>query len=467
MHARRVVCALLVIVFVALAAPVSALAEEEGWWAYTGTVRDADSGDPLPYACVSLKKEAPGTDPEIYAAVTDSEGRFQIPPYAVMENSWFEIWGVSTYVVVSRVGWDYAKSGASTWDWRSIDLGTFTLQRDPAVIPHQVIFGQDRFETSVRISQAIYPDGLDGAEGVVTTGTVVVASGETWADALVAASVAGVEHAPILLTTQYGYSYNYWGPWGYYDTSSVVAEVRRLKPERAIIVGGDEAISPTVEEDLNIWVGTDDVVRLAGATRYETAQLAAAYVADRAPAGDRTALVSSASSFADALAASPVSWADQLPLYLSSATGLHPSMLDSMVTDGITDVIILGGEAAVPASTEASLVAQFGDANVERIGGSNRYQTSMLLADWSVGDHGFDYTNPAIVSGERYPDALSGGPYQGSTRSVMLLTRTARLEGVVETALLANAAEIEEVRFFGGPAAVSSSVRHEIDMLLR
>jgi len=462
MHVRGFVSGVLALVLVLLAVPATAGAED-GWWAFTGTVYDEGTGDPLPYAYVSLKKQVEGVDPEIYAAVTDQDGRFHIPPYFIGAGEWRFIYNVDCYVVVSRTGWDYAKSPARRWVGSMIDLGRFELERDPAVVPHQVIFGQDRFETAGLISEAMFPQGLDESPEVVTTGAVVIASGVSWPDALVAASVAGVEDAPVLLTDFYGYG----GGWGYYSDYNMIAELRQLKPDRAIIVGGDDVVSADVEREVNVWVGADDVVRLAGDTRFETARAVAAYIADHVPAVSRTALVASGYSFADALSASPVAWSEQFPLYLVRRDGIDQATIDAMVADGVTDVMLLGGTAAVPASVEESLVAQFGGANVARTGGANRYETAALVADWGVSEFGFDFANPAIVSGQDFPDALSGGPYQGRTGSVLLLTKRDRLEPIVATALTDHEAEIEEVRFFGGPAAVSTAVRREVDLLLR
>ena len=58
----------------------------------------------------------------------------------------------------------------------------------------------------------------------------------------------------------------------------VMEEVERLSPDRIVIVGGEPSVSPAVADALEPLA--DEVVRLAGADRYETSRLIAAYAFD-------------------------------------------------------------------------------------------------------------------------------------------------------------------------------------------
>jgi putative cell wall-binding protein len=95
--------------------------------------------------------------------------------------------------------------------------------------------GHDRYTTSASISAKTY------------TGSVPVAylaNGLGFADALSGASAAGRLGGPVLLTQAGGLP------------SSIIAELRRLKPARIVMLGGPASIAPGVEAQLR-FVGAD------------------------------------------------------------------------------------------------------------------------------------------------------------------------------------------------------------------
>ncbi len=468
MNRARLVRLMLIFVFSLALLPV-APAAAYGPVLFSGSVLDAGSGDPLPYATVRLFTGAN----LIAETTTDQWGRFSFDYDSISRVPWERFWQMECFARISRTGWTSATTKTKSmkdwdWDWDSEGLvfGTYELTRQPGVTPLSPIYGENRFETAKRISQAAYPDGLDHSPAHTTVGTVVIASGTSWADALLAASVAGVEDAPIILA---GGGYEPWGypyygpyPWAY----DPMKEIRRLSPDRAIIVGGERAVPLDAEVNLRIWLGGDDVVRLWGDDRYGTARAASTYVMENLSVPTTTAVVATGLNYADVLAASAIIWHEKLPLYLTSASGIDSQAVDEMVGGGITDVVIVGGEAAVPASVEASLAATFGGAHVSRIGGRDRYATSALLAQWAIDEFGMDFEHVALASGQKATDALAGGPLQGGSGSLLLLTRRDGVPPVIAELLADNAAEIEEVRFLGGPRAVYKSVWTQVRELM-
>jgi len=445
--------------------PTQAFAE--GPPSFTGTVLDGSTGDPLPYASVALYDGSK----MLVETTTDEWGRYSFDSYypGRIWWDWLSLWGRTCYAEISRIGWTSATTPAKKMnpysymdEYTPTDLGVTELDPVPGVTPISPIYGAHRFETADRITQAAYPLGLDESTSHNTTGTVVIAAGGSWADALLAASVAGVEGAPIILA---GGGYE---PWGYYDTPSFaydydpMVEIRRLQPDRAIIVGGERAVPLRAELDLKTWLGGDDVIRLWGDDRYGTAREAGAYVAANASQPATLALVATGDTFADVLASSALIWTGELPVFLADAEGISQETLDEMTAAGITGAMVVGGTAAVPASAEASLVATFGDVNVSRIGGADRYGTSVLLADWAQDVYGLDYAHVALASGNTYADALTGGPLQGRSGSVLLLTRKNALPPAVTNRLSDNASAIQEVRVLGGPYAIAKTIWEDV-----
>ncbi len=142
------------------------------------------------------------------------------------------------------------------------------------------IAGEDRYATAAAVSAATLPDGAE---------TVVVASGEGWADALAAMPVVDAEDAGLVLTR------------GGDVPTATVDELRRLAPDRVVVLGGTAAVSAPVADHVAALTGAE-VQRIAGDDRFETA---AAIDAHARPGGSRVAYAVTGSDWVDALAAGP------------------------------------------------------------------------------------------------------------------------------------------------------------------
>lgn len=93
--------------------------------------------------------------------------------------------------------------------------------------------GADRYATAVTVSAGTFSSGR----------TVFVATGTTFPDALGGGPVAGSLPGPLLLVP------------GTSVPSSVAAELRRLAPERVVIVGGTGAVSSAVGSEIQALLG--------------------------------------------------------------------------------------------------------------------------------------------------------------------------------------------------------------------
>lgn len=320
----------------------------------------------------------------------------------------------------------------------SVDL-TGIVDAAPAGVTPIALAGADRFATSVKISQDAFPDGADG---------VVIATGENWPDALGGSALAGMLDGPVLLSRQSAIP------------TAVLDEITRLGASKAYVLGDTKALSKTVYNALVAKLGSANVVRIGGANRYATANLVAAEVVSLHEGSyDGKAFIATGVKFADALAASPIAAANGWPVYLSGAAGISDDTVAAMTSAGVSDCIVLGNEAAVPAGTVMVLDAAF---SAVRISGADRYQTAARIAEYGVTDGGMSWDGVAITTGEQFPDALAGGAAQGNSGSVMLLSRTASLPTNTRSAILANSGSIHEVRFLGGLTALSQAVRDAV-----
>jgi putative cell wall-binding protein len=124
------------------------------------------------------------------------------------------------------------------------------------------------------------------------------------------------------------------------------AELRRLAPDRVVVLGGPAAIGEDVMRGVAAAVGpTAAVVRLAGASRYDTAVTVSR---DTFPDGAPAAVVATGAGFADALAGVSAAAAAAAPLLLVDPAGVPPAVAAEIGRLGARRLIVLGGPAAVP-----------------------------------------------------------------------------------------------------------------------
>lgn len=176
------------------------------------------------------------------------------------------------------------------------------------------------------------------------------------------------------------------------------------------------------------------------------------------------AFVATGTNFPDALAAAPIAATGALPLLLVRQSGPAPvGLLQSL---GVERVIILGGTTVVSPAQEAELATAFGSANVERLAGTSRYGTAAEAASWGTEIGICQWNGVALATGERFPDALTGGAMQARYASVMLLTKSLSLPSETADALTEHRGSIDWMSFLGGSRAISIDVRNRVEDIL-
>ena len=252
-------------------------------------------------------------------------------------------------------GWYTSRDGGSKYDFGTAVTGDVTLHahwaKEPAALRR--LSGATRYDTMERIV---------GAGGWRSGGTVIVASGGNYPDALAASGLAGVLDAPIVLTDG--------------NTLSVQASARltSLAPSRIIVAGGRAAVSDGVVAALRGIC--PDVERVAGETRVDTSL----ELYRKGSGWGSTAILATSGNFADALSVSSYAYAAKAPVFLvDPGTGLTRAQKAALGTFG--QVLVVGGENAVPSRHVAGLPG------VTRLSGATRYETSERIAEWTTG-HG-------------------------------------------------------------------------------
>lgn len=239
--------------------------------------------------------------------------------------------------------------------------------------------GTNRYQTAIEISKRSW----------TTSDTVVLATGESFPDALTGGPLAYREKAPILLTKTMLLN------------QETEKEIIRLKSKKVIILGSEMAVSAEVESVLKKRGLL--VERIGGANRYETAAL----IAERL--NSQTAVIGSGQNFPDILSVSPYASRNGIPILLTRKDNL-PEETKKAITEK-TQTFVVGGMGVIEQSVLDELPSP------KRFGGANRYETSKaVIKGLPLGiKKGF------IATGKNFPDALAGSQLAALNNSPILL----------------------------------------------
>ncbi|MEV8215001.1 cell wall-binding repeat-containing protein [Leifsonia sp. NPDC077715] len=289
------------------------------------------------------------------------------------------------------------------------------------------IAGTDRFDTSVALSKAGYPS---------TAPVVVVATGMNYPDALAAGPAAAKLGGPLLLTAST------------YLPASVSTEIKRLKPGKIVIVGGLNAVTSAVEQQLKKLAPTVD--RVSGSDRFDTARKVVTYAFPTA----QKAYVATALNYPDALSAAAAAGAQSDPVVLVNGT---TSTIDAptsalLSSRGIVSVTIVGGTNAVSTGIEASLKSKLGAAKVTRLAGSDRFTTSVLVAKEAFTSSSAAY----VATGLQFPDALAGSALAAAKHAPLFTSMPTCLPAGAKQEM--KALSVSTVTLIGGVNALSANV---------
>jgi len=263
------------------------------------------------------------------------------------------------------------------------------------------IAGESRTQTAVGISQKAF----DYAE------TVVLTSGDAYADALAGVPLAYALDAPILLTD------------GKTLSAHTSAEIYRLGAENVYILGGTASIGSVIENQLKS--SGYAVTRIYGQTRFETAERIAAAMYELGAIKSNTVFFTYGYNYPDALAISPVASMSGSPiLYAPSSGSISDGSAAFVDMVNANNAVILGGTNAVGSDVEADIRSL--GLMVNRCGGADRYETAINIS--AKYNALFDGDTVCFATGKNYPDALAGGVFAAKEASpVVLVDNSAKL----------------------------------------
>ena len=238
------------------------------------------------------------------------------------------------------------------------------------------VCGDNRYETAFDIA-----DTIKKYKGTDKFDSIIVASGDDYADALAASYLAEKKNAPILLVNKVSA-----------NESSVKEYISNNLKSRGnvYIIGGSGVISENFENSLSAY----KVTRLWGADRFET------NIEILKAGGSMSSgiIVSSGFGYADSISAA----ATGMPILLVG-NSLTEAQMELLANVNGT-VYIAGGTGAVSSEVETQIKEV--KTSVARLSGANRYETSYkIAAKFFSGTR----TAAIIAYGDNYPDGLVSG----------------------------------------------------------
>ena len=322
------------------------------------------------------------------------------------------------------------------------------------------IAGENRYETAMKVAdkvkaQAANKDGFKYV--IVTTGT-------NYADALSATALAKKLSAPILLAD------------GSYEAdvkAYIDDNAKSFSDTQIVIIGGTSAVSQNFEDSLYKY---KNITRIEGANRYQTnVAILKAYLGKES---DETGLGTANGTISNLVVATGTDFADALSV---SSTGVPVLLVDGSLKPVQTAFLkelgdksaitytIVGGVNAVPKSIEKALASKdYSTAvKVERIGGTDRYQTNKKVVEkwFKTGDaYNANLTNVYVASGTGFADALTGGALAAQTGTSPMVLVSEGHTNVAKNIVAGVQAKNPTATFIviGGENAVSNELVQKI-----
>ncbi|QXE20701.1 cell wall-binding repeat-containing protein [Clostridium sp. 001] len=359
--------------------------------------------------------------------ISDSNGAYG---FMVFPNSDY-------YVVVNKDGYYKYVSPTISVEQEIVKWDIRMNKEDDSskVTGVQRLSGQNRIDTALEIAKATYPGKISN---------VVIASAQNYPDALSGSVLAYKLNAPMLLVGSTDE-----------DQQKVLAYIKSCMDNTGsvYILGGNGAVSKEFEDKVTA-NGFKNITRLGGADRYETSEK----IAEKLNVNKETpVVVVSGENYADAVSISSTAAVNQYPILLVRRNEIPDTIKKEISTINPTKVFIIGLQGSIDPEVENTIaqVIPIEKSNITRIGGSDRYETSL-----EVGKYFKLAGNEAcIASGNDFPDALAGSIYAGKHNAPIVLVNT----GLSDNGkLYLKDRKLSGATIFGGEGVVDKNVQQQI-----
>lgn len=299
--------------------------------------------------------------------------------------------------------------------------------------------GLNRIDTAIEIAKASYTGKVSN---------VILASSDCYADALTGSVLAYKLNAPILLIGS-----------SEAEQEKVLSYMKSNLDAagNVYILGGTGVVSSTFEGKIGT-NGFKNIIRLGGANRYETSLKIAEKLDTKIGA---PVVLAYGEDYPDALSISSIASVMQYPILLVEKDKISDAVKSKLTQIKPVRVYIIGLQGGVSSAAEEQVAqaTSLGKGNIVRIGGADRYETSIAVAKY------FNLTgeNVCIATGESYPDAIAGSVYSANLNSPMILVGKNLSDNAIN---YLKTRKITGAKIFGGEAVVSKEIEKKISELI-
>lgn len=360
---------------------------------------------------------------------------------------------------------DATQVGGTSSAYTTLYDGTFTITMTPTAVGSVKIELSGHTVGTIQVNAAYTGGSRIGGmnsgnadlsiavaqKGWTTAANVILTRDDVVADAMVAAPLSKALNAPILMT-----------PTNSLD-SHVAAEIRTLLAKTVYIIGGTGAVSSAVEDQLR---GSGlNIVRIAGADRYDTAAQIAARVGSSG-----TVYMAYGYGEPDALAAGPLAAEQGIPILLTETNSLPAATQNELGVLKPKTVVLLGGTGVISSGLEEQLGSFY---SVQRWGGVDRYATEQIILQ------NFFNNKPAlnqyplyiasanvspsdVSSGKPFGDALVTAVLAAKNNGFIITLPPNSIPNPVATFLLFNKGYIPSATVVGNISAISYNLEQLI-----
>lgn len=194
----------------------------------------------------------------------------------------------------------------------------------------------------------------------------------------------------------------------------------------------------------------DKIENIQGVDKYETAGL----ISDKQDF-TTAVLINADSTMVDGIAASGLAGVNNAAILLTNKDDIPEATLQRL--NRVTKIYVIGGENSISKEIEQQLKSL--NISIERISGSDRYKTSLLLAQKLNGIK--NVSQIAVVNGVKgLADAISVGAAAAENNiPIILANEKSELQGADE---FLNSLNIEKSYIIGGTASLSNNLESKL-----
>ncbi|NMM63414.1 cell wall-binding repeat-containing protein [Clostridium sp. P21] len=279
-----------------------------------------------------------------------------------------------------------------------------------------------------------------------TSDNIILVSGEGYADAISATSLAKKLDAPILLTAI--------GTLNTYTANAIST----LKAKNIYIVGGNASISQDIRTGLK---KNYNLIELSGNSRYETnATVAQKLVELGADCGD--VIMVGGEGFSDAISVVPIAAAKGKILLLGNNNADSMKSVLNFISNNKSKVTVVGTKSVI----DDKILNSFSGTRID--GGQNRFYTNLKVLKLFKDNIKVDKLYVANISGDEYTDALVASSLAGRTSSPLVLIDEQGISATTNAMayIKAFATKKTDLTVIGGTNAISESTLNDINKAL-